>query len=86
MVNALGDSTTTTYDAVGNVTAFTDELNRTTTFGYDDRNLLTQITDPLGHSTTRGYDAVGNLKTLTDALNHTTQYDYDDLYSRRHLG
>ncbi|MBE9137984.1 RHS repeat protein [Nodosilinea sp. LEGE 07088] len=80
MVNALGDDSTTTYDAEGNITALTDELNRTTTFRYDNRNLLSQMIDPLGHSTSRAYDAIGNLISVSDALGNTTQYGYDALY------
>lgn len=80
MVNALGDDSTTTYDAEGNITAVTDELNRTTRLRYNNRNLLTQMVDPLGHSTNRVYDAIGNLISVSDALGNTTQYGYDALY------
>jgi RHS repeat-associated protein len=68
-----------TYDGVGNLLTLTDELNRTTTYGYDALNRQISVTDPLNHATTFTYDAVGNRVAVTDALNRITTYTYDAL-------
>jgi YD repeat-containing protein len=66
-----------TYDLVGNVTSATDELGRTTYFGYDNVNRQTTITDPLLHISTTSYDTEGNVTSMKDALDRTTSYLYD---------
>ena len=78
-IDALGGTTTRTYDAVGNLTSITDPLNRTTRFGYDLLNRQVSTTDPLDHTTTTAYDADGNVISVTDPLGHATQYGYDVL-------
>ena len=80
IINPLGDTITTTYDAADNVVAVSDELDRTSTFTYDQRDLQTSVTDPLGHTTTTEYDAVGYVTAVIDPLGHRTTYGYDALY------
>jgi YD repeat-containing protein len=74
-------SVLTTYDAVGNVIAVTDELFRTTNYTYDNLGRKTAEIDPdpgTGRPTTRyAYDANGNLVSTTDPLGHTTTTAYD---------
>jgi RHS repeat-associated protein len=77
VVGAVGGTITNSYDGVGNLVALTDELNRTTTFAYDNLNRKTNFTDPLGHIYTTQYDAVGNVIAEIDPLNNQTTYDYD---------
>ena len=67
---------------IGNLSAYTDEIGRTTTYGYDQRNLQTQMSDPLGRATSTTYDKVGNIIAIADALGNATQYAYDALYRR----
>ncbi|MFL5242521.1 MAG: RHS repeat domain-containing protein [Gemmataceae bacterium] len=47
--DALGNLTTSTFDAAGNQTAVTDPLNHTTTYVYDELNRRTAIVDALGN-------------------------------------
>lgn len=73
----LGNTTTHTYDAVGNETSTKDANNHTTTYVFNGRNLLTSAVAPGGAATTNTYDAAGNLTTRTDANGHETTYNYD---------
>ena len=80
-------TTTTTYDALGDVLTVTDPLGRTTTYHYDnlgrkieeiDPAVLTTLdsggsgSQPISPTTYYGYDADGNLKYLTDPAGHTS--------------
>ena len=77
--------TTTTYDAVGNVTSTTDPLGNTTTYAYNANDELLTQTDPavdvsgtMTHPvTTYTYDADGEQTSLTDSDNNTTTSVYD---------
>jgi RHS repeat-associated protein len=78
--DALGNTTTYTYDAVFNqVTSVTDPLGDTTTFDYDGLGNLTRITDPNGNKSTFTYNANGLLVSSTDALGNTSSIGYDSL-------
>ena len=66
------------YDANGNGTEITDAQGNSTTYNYDERNLLFQVTDALGNVTEYTYDANGNLKEIKDAQANITAYAYDD--------
>ena len=96
---SIYDHVLTAYDAVGNVTSVTDQLNRTTNYEYDalgqlEKEILPDPDDPQGENrptTYYGYDAVGNLTMVTDALGdclgdagHTTWYGYDALGRQTH--
>ena len=50
-IDALGNLTTTLYDANGNVTSVTDADNNVTTFAYDALNRKSGETTPLGKTT-----------------------------------
>ncbi|MEZ4730487.1 MAG: RHS repeat-associated core domain-containing protein [Caldilineaceae bacterium] len=67
-IDPLGNVTTFTYDAHGNLTSVTTPLQRTVQMTYNNQGLPTTLTDPLGRQTTFTYDANGNPTTLmTDA-------------------
>jgi len=86
--DALGRTTTYSYDLIGRTTTMTGPAGNatdggaggdTTTYGYDAFGDTTAMTDALGQTTTTHYDANGNVITSTDALSHTTSYSYDAL-------
>lgn len=67
------------YDAVGNLTSFTDQtLGGTTEFTYEsDYNQITSITDPFDEVTLFDYDGSGNLTKITTPLGRISTFDYD---------
>jgi RHS repeat-associated protein len=76
---AAADSATTTtnYDAAGQVISTKDPLNNLTQYAYDDAGRRTSVTDALTHVTTFAYDAAGNQTSVKDANQNTTTYTYD---------
>ena len=76
-----GHTTTSTYDAAGNLLSSTDALGNTTSYTYNAFNEVLTVTSPLGEVTTNTYDAHGNLLSTTDPLGKTTTYTYGDTYS-----
>lgn len=66
-VDAEGRRTSTTYDANGNVVSSTDGAGVATTMAYDERDLLTSVTEPL---------------TTSPVRNLTTRYEYDKAGNR----
>jgi RHS repeat-associated protein len=76
--DALGNSTTYTYDATFNkVTSIQDPLGNRSTYGYDSRgNRITQ-TDANGHTTSYRYDANGLLTETTDPLGQKSRFEHD---------
>jgi YD repeat-containing protein len=82
VTDPAGNTTSTTYDALGNVLTRTDANGNTTTATYDVLYRPHIITDANGNSTTNAYDAAGNLISVTDALGNTTTYTYDALNRR----
>ena len=73
----LGNTTTYTYDPVGNKLTAKDANNHTTSYAYNGRNLLTTVTAPGGAATMYAYDPAGNLTSRTDPNTHQTTYAYD---------
>ena len=73
---------TSGYDAVGNLIAQTDPLNRASLQIFDARRRLTENIDALAGRTRYTYDARDNLTTVTDPTGSTTRYAYD-LANRR---
>jgi RHS repeat-associated protein len=77
-VDALGNTTTNTYDAFGDRTAVTDAVGNKTVSAFDTgKGWLTSTTTPAGHATTFTRDAWGHVTKTTDALGHTTLAGYD---------
>ncbi|MEZ6033146.1 MAG: RHS repeat-associated core domain-containing protein [Planctomycetaceae bacterium] len=85
-------TSTTQFDAVGNVIRVIDQLGRQTTTAYDNLNrpIRTTGTDPYlddfetAPSTTVAYDINGNVARQTDAAGHVTRFEYDAL-NRKNL-
>jgi RHS repeat-associated protein len=77
--DGLSHAITTTYDAVGNVTAKVDANGNRTTYTYDSRNRVETVKDALSHVTTFQYDDAGNRTVTIDPLNHRTTVGYDAL-------
>jgi len=79
-------TTTTAYDAVGNVLSVTNPRGIVTSFGYDADNRRVMEVDASGNSLQRTlttvYDAVGNVLSRTDGLGVVTSYSYDSLNRR----
>jgi RHS repeat-associated protein len=80
-VAPLGATTSTKYNAMGELVSSTDAEGRTTTYTYDAAGRLTHIRLPVQSATpiVYTYDTLGNLRTTTDQLGHTTENQYDDL-------
>lgn len=75
-----------TYDENGN--RLTESLFRTvdgiptthtTTFGYNQINLLVSVTDPLGNVMRIEYDEIGLKTALIDARDNRTEFSYDNV-------
>jgi RHS repeat-associated protein len=75
--DALGDTTTNSYDSNGNLVATTDPSGGVTSFTYDASGSPASITDANGGTTSFQYDGAGHLLQQTDALGHVTSYTYD---------
>ena len=75
--DALGNVTTTVYDAAGNMTEVDYARGYKTTYAYDTLNRRVAMTQAAGTSdaatTTTVYDAVGNISQTIDPLGHTTE-------------
>ena len=78
LTDALGNTTTFTYEPVFNkIASITDALGDVTSFTYDRRGNLITVANPEGQATTFAYDAHGLRTSLTDALGDVTTFDYD---------
>ena len=77
ITDALGYTTTLTYDARNNPASVTDARGNSTSYEYGSYNTPLVITDALGNRTTYAYNANGQAISTTDALGHSTQYGYD---------
>lgn len=75
----LGNVTTNTYDANGNLLSVTSPAPAAgvaasvTRFSYDVKGQLTTITDPLNQVTTLSYYPSGLIHTSTDAQSNVTR-------------
>jgi RHS repeat-associated protein len=77
ITDALGNSTSFTYPAIGQVPeTVTDALSRTTTFTQNTVGDVTEVIDPAGKVWQFTYDTAGRLLTLTDPNQHTTTFAY----------
>jgi RHS repeat-associated protein len=79
VTDPLGHSISTAYDRVGNTTAATDKLGRTSTtvFDAEDRPVAVQGPDPAIGPAKRTYDANGNVASNTTPGGVTSSYVYD---------
>ncbi len=80
--DAMGNSTTSSYDSFGNLRLFSDQLSRITRYDYDQLNQLTDVYRPtLADGTVRAdhytYDSLGNRITHTDAAGNIEKTYYD---------
>ncbi len=79
VTDALGNSTSFTYPAIGQVPeTVTDALLRTTTFTQNAVGDVTEVTDPAGKVWHFTYDTAGRLLTLTDPNQHITTFAYGE--------
>jgi len=80
VTNALGETTTNTYDSHGKVLTTTNPKGETTSFSYDTQGNLLQVTGAApGATTTFTYDGYGRLRTVRDPAGYTLTTDYDAL-------
>ncbi len=80
VTNPMGEGTTYTYNALGQVLTTTDARGfiTTNTYSTDGRSNLISTTYPTGGGTVSyTYDLVGNMRSQTDALGIVTLYNYD---------
>ena len=78
----LGNLTSWSYDAAGNVVSERRPDNAVNTLAYDAMNRAVSVKDAKSQTTTMAYDAMDNLLKLTDARGSVTQFAYD-LCNRR---
>lgn len=79
--DALGNTTTFTYDATSSkVTSITEPTNppATTSFTYDPKGNLIERKDANNHTTSFVYDSFGLLTKIKDPLNKETTFAYDN--------
>ncbi|WP_338709179.1 DNRLRE domain-containing protein [Paenibacillus amylolyticus] len=77
VIDAAGNTTTVTTDAVGNMTANTDGNNNRTDYHYDKLNRLKSVIDPKQKETTYEYDTAGNLTKTINPKQAVVQYEYN---------
>jgi YD repeat-containing protein len=87
-------TTTSTYDPAGNLETLTEPNGQPgqpyagahSTFGYDNRNRQTTVTDAQGHVTSTTYDDAGNKRIITRPGNSgSIQYvEYDPMNRLKH--
>jgi len=83
-----GHTTSSSYDALGNVLTNTDANGHTSSSTYDELNRVKTTTDANGNTTTNTYDAAGNLIAVctggsqTRPCGHTTTFTYDAINRR----
>lgn len=78
--DALGDTSTFTYDSKGDKLTSTDPLGNTTTMTYDGNGNMLTLAQPssLGYSPQSWtYDGLNDVTSYTDALGNKTTYNYD---------
>ncbi len=76
-----GNNVTRGYDAMGNLTSFSDELSRSYSYGYmtnpeDNFHQITSSTDGEGNRTTYTYDTKGNLTRIAMPNSRSTSFTY----------
>ncbi|MBI1877046.1 MAG: hypothetical protein HYR94_02210 [Chloroflexi bacterium] len=81
VTDALGFTTTFSYDSRNNLTRTVDARGTATTYTYDAQNNLKTVTTVSG-TTTYTYNTAGQVTAMTDENNQSTQYGYDALGQR----
>lgn len=79
----LSYTTTSAFDAVGNVISTTDAKGRTNQRFYDERRRMTKEIDPLLGETHYTYDSRDNLLSVTDANGNTHRFTYDKVNRKK---
>ncbi|MBF0385414.1 MAG: hypothetical protein HQL27_06035 [Candidatus Omnitrophica bacterium] len=67
------------YDDFGNMTSLLDNLGSTTSFLYNNGELLDHKTDPLLKETHYDFNDLGQVTGITDRNNKTVNYSYTDV-------
>jgi len=81
--DALGNTTTTTYDPVfGQVTSITDPLGHVYKYTYDASGNMASATDPNGNTTSYVVNSFGQNVQITDPLGKQTVISYDSFGNR----
>src|SRR5262249_17809855 len=70
----LGQTSRSSYDALGQLVRAVDALGDATSFAYDPNGNLLSLTDALGHITSYAYDAMDRATSRTDPLGHAETY------------
>ena len=79
ITDAMGYSTTYSYDDVGNLKSIKDENGNILMFWYDSLNRVIQSGNPNeANYLWYTYDKKGNLLSVKDANQHTIYFSYDD--------
>ena len=73
-----GNTTTSVYNATGQLMSTTDPLGHTTSYTYNALQEVLTATTPREETTKRTYDSSGNLTSVTDPAGNVTQYRYGD--------
>lgn len=82
--NGVNESTTYTYDIIGQMISSTDSLGRTWTYTYDEARRLIEIGAPSGDTIAFNYNVMGNVtrieySDLGSVLTYLEQTQYDEL-------
>ncbi|MBP7868047.1 MAG: chitobiase/beta-hexosaminidase C-terminal domain-containing protein [Acidobacteria bacterium] len=77
VIDAMGNTSTYTYDAVGRKVMEEHPLGRATAYEYDAMDRLVSVTDALGNRTQFTYDVNGNKVLHVDANLYPTTFAYD---------
>lgn len=77
ITDALGNSISQAYDALGRITEITDPKSRVTRYSYDDLNRLVSVTDTMEGISQQSFDVDNNKTSLTDPNNNQTSFSYD---------
>lgn len=75
--DALGNTTTSNYDALNRLTQVEDALHGITRYAYDSADNLTAVTDPRGSTTRYTYNAFGEQTQEISPDRGTLTYAYD---------
>lgn len=78
VIDALGQSTITTYNPNNQTETTLDPLGRTTSVAFDASGDLLSVTDAAGNATVYVYEPTYHkISEITDALGHVTAFTYD---------